>query len=236
MTAADLKQKAKDKLNGQFGYYISVFFTAAVIMVLSEFGLEKLTELIIRLNNNSFADTALRLLIPKCIMFISAPILLSLAIIFLNLVRNPQVKKGGIFDGFKNYNSAFLVSLLKSIFIFLWSLLLIIPGIIKSYAYSMSYYILADNPEMTALEAIRASNEMMKGHKASLFMLYFSFIGWYLLLTLVSIIGAFAQSTAIIIIGYIIMLIGICPLLTWIQASVAEFYQDILDRNADTTM
>ena len=81
----------------------------------------------------------------------------------------------------QNYMKIIQTMLLKDVFIFLWSLLLIIPGIIKSYAYRMVPYILADNPNIGAREAITLSNEMTKGHKFNMFVLDLSFIGWYLL-------------------------------------------------------
>lgn len=81
----------------------------------------------------------------------------------------------------ENYTGIVKTMLLKNIFIFLWSLLLIIPGIIKAYAYSMVPYILADNPNIGVKKAIDLSNEMTKGHKFDMFVLDLSFIGWYLL-------------------------------------------------------
>jgi uncharacterized membrane protein len=81
----------------------------------------------------------------------------------------------------QNYMGIAKTMLLKSIFIFLWSLLLIIPGIIKAYAYRMVPYILADNPNIGASKAIALSNEMTMGHKFDMFVLDLSFIGWYLL-------------------------------------------------------
>ena len=71
-----------------------------------------------------------------------------------------------------------------AVFTFLWSLLLVIPGIIKAYAYSMSFYILADNPELTASEALAKSQSLMRGHKMELFILELSFIGWFFLIGL----------------------------------------------------
>ena len=70
---------------------------------------------------------------------------------------------------------------LRGLFTFLWSLLLIIPGIIKSYAYRMVPYIMADNPQMEATDAITLSRKMMDGEKWKAFVLDLSFIGWYLL-------------------------------------------------------
>ena len=71
-----------------------------------------------------------------------------------------------------------VLGILTMIFTFLWSLLFIIPGIIKAYAYSMTTYILADNPNMKAMDALRESERMMQGHKWELFCLHLSYIGW----------------------------------------------------------
>lgn len=84
------------------------------------------------------------------------------------------------FEG-QNYMGIVKTMLLTKVFIFLWSLLLIIPGIIKSYAYRMVPYILADNPNIGVQKAITLSNEMTMGHKFDMFVLDLSFIGWYLL-------------------------------------------------------
>jgi uncharacterized membrane protein len=70
---------------------------------------------------------------------------------------------------------------LNNIKIFLWSLLFIIPGIIAALNYSMSLFIMAQNPEIGIVEAIELSKKMMKGNKGKLFVLYLSFIGWFLL-------------------------------------------------------
>ncbi|MDO4617541.1 MAG: DUF975 family protein [Lachnospiraceae bacterium] len=88
-----------------------------------------------------------------------------------------------LFNGFKeNFGENFLMRLVKSIFIFLWSLLFIIPGLVKSYSYAMTEYLMARNQGMTAMEAIRESRRLMNGNKMRLFLLNLSFIGWTLLL------------------------------------------------------
>lgn len=81
----------------------------------------------------------------------------------------------------QNYKGIVKTMFVKDIYIFLWSLLLIIPGIIKYYAYRMVPYILAENPNIGVTKAIELSNEMTKGHKFDMFVLDLSFIGWYLL-------------------------------------------------------
>lgn len=70
---------------------------------------------------------------------------------------------------------------LASLFAALWSLLLVIPGIIKQFEYLMVSYILADNPDMPAMDALRKSKQMMKGHKWNAFVLSLSFLGWGIL-------------------------------------------------------
>ena len=83
--------------------------------------------------------------------------------------------------GFKPYLHNVWGMLLMYILIFLWSLLFLIPGIIKTYSYAMTPYILHENPDLTASEAIHRSRMMMKGHKFDLFWLQLSFIGWFFL-------------------------------------------------------
>ena len=81
----------------------------------------------------------------------------------------------------KRYFNIFITMFLRSIYLFLWTLLLIIPGIIKFYAYRMVPYILADNPEMKPGEAIKLSQKMTQGEKLNIFILDLSFLGWFIL-------------------------------------------------------
>lgn len=90
-----------------------------------------------------------------------------------------------------NFKGIISTMLLRDIYIFLWSLLLIIPGIIKTYGYKMVPYILADNPNLGADNAITLSRQMMDGSKFNLFMLELSFLGWYLLGLLALGVGIF---------------------------------------------
>ena len=83
--------------------------------------------------------------------------------------------------GFKYYGRAIGGMLLVQIFTFLWSLLLVIPGIVKAYSYALTPYILIDDPQTSVREAIRKSQRMMTGQKFNLFYLQLSFIGWGLL-------------------------------------------------------
>ncbi len=103
-------------------------------------------------------------------------------VVLLGISRNGSSNFENLFDGFrKGLGNNIVASILVQLFTFLWSLLFIIPGIVKAYSYSMTYFILADNPDMAPTDAIKASQEMMKGKKWRLFCLDFSFFGWYLL-------------------------------------------------------
>ena len=74
-----------------------------------------------------------------------------------------------------------VLSVIKNLYIFLWSLLFIIPGIVKSYAYALAEFITMENPEMSASDCLRLSQERMDGHKKDIFLLDLSFIGWHIL-------------------------------------------------------
>jgi uncharacterized membrane protein len=104
--------------------------------------------------------------------------------VYLKLARGEEISVGDIFHGFEDLWTAIKAQFFLGLFIWLWSLLLIIPGIIKAYAYSMTYFILAENKGMPALEAITLSRKMMDGHKMDLFLLFLSFIGWSILVVI----------------------------------------------------
>lgn len=104
-----------------------------------------------------------------------------LTLFFIRIIRKEKASFGDLFGGFSRFGTTCVAGILVPLFIALWSLLLVIPGIIKSYSYSMTYYILEENENMTATEAITESRRMMDGYKMKLFTLDLSFIGWLLL-------------------------------------------------------
>lgn len=114
------------------------------------------------------------------------------AIFLLNTVRAREASYGNLLDGFGIWGKVIVLSLLQGIFIALWSMLLLVPGIIAAYRYRQAIYILIDDPMKRPLDCIRESKQMMAGHKAELFMLDLSFIGWSLL-TLLPLLGWAAQ-------------------------------------------
>jgi uncharacterized membrane protein len=116
-------------------------------------------------------------------IFVINPLKMGCKAFFKTSAELPHRKMNDLGLGFRdgNYMPVVKTMFLRSLFTFLWSLLFIIPGIIKAYAYRMVPYILADNPKMDANEAITLSRRMMNGQKWRAFVLDLSFIGWYLL-------------------------------------------------------
>ena len=98
--------------------------------------------------------------------------------VFLDRVRGKDIELAEMFTGFKRFSDTLSLGLLQYIYTFLWTLLFIIPGIIKAYSYSMSFYVMKDHPEYTPSQCITESRRLMHGKKFKLFLLDLSFIGW----------------------------------------------------------
>ena len=126
----------------------------------------------------------------------------------LELLDGKEARIEDLFAYFHNWQTTATARLLQSLYVFLWSLLFLIPGIIASYSYAMTGYILAEHPELTASEAIERSKEMMSGNRFRLFCLQLSFIGW-------SILCVFTFG------------IGNLWLTPYKQAATAAFYREI---------
>ncbi len=117
---------------------------------------------------------------------LGSPLKISLSHTYLELASNnkkPEFDMLGF--GFKMcWTESILLNFWSGLYIILWSLLLIVPGIIKAYSYSMANYIMAENPEIKALDAMKKSEAMMDGHKLDLFILDLSFFFWHLLVAI----------------------------------------------------
>ena len=107
----------------------------------------------------------------------------------LNLVDKKNAVFETLFEYFSRWKTTTIARLLRALYVFLWSLLFIIPGIVAGFSYAMTDYILAEDPELTADEAISQSKSIMMGNKWRFFCLQFSFIGWDILATLAFGIG-----------------------------------------------
>ncbi len=146
-------------------------------------------------------------------LFIAGPMLVGVSMFSLSLSRGENARLEQIFEGFKNYGTVLGAYLLMVLFIFLWALLLIIPGIIAGLAYSQTFYILAEDDTIGSMDALRKSKEMMNGYKWKYFCLGLRFIGWALL--------------CILTLG-----IGFLWLSPYIQVSYAKFYEDLKNNQA----
>lgn len=143
-------------------------------------------------------------------IIVSGPLAYGMSKLFLKQARdNEKMDIAGVFDGFKeDFAGNLLLGLMQAIFIALWSMLFVIPGIVKSYAYSMAYFIKNDDPSKGWKQCIDESRAMMKGHKMQLFLLDLSFIGWI-------IVGSFCFG------------IGVLWVEAYMQAARAQFYESI---------
>ncbi len=165
MTRKELKSLAKLQIKGKIGILFLITIVVGLISGLASF-------------------------VPLAGSILSSLILtpafsLGLIYIYFRIASDPNYKPrvSEVFEGFSNFWPMVKVILLQGLFTFLWSLLFIVPGIIKSFSYSQAIYIIAENPNMPAMEAIRQSERMMKGKKMDYFVLGLSFFGWIFLAT-----------------------------------------------------
>jgi uncharacterized membrane protein len=147
--------------------------------------------------------------VPFASLILGGPLMLGWAMWSLAVNRNQDYDYNKIFEGFNNFGNALVTYLLMIVFIILWTLILIIPGIVKALAYSQAFYILADKPDIKPLEALRASEQLMKGNKTKYFLLL-------LLFGLLSLL-------CILTLG-----IGFLFLVPLMQVTFARFYQELI--------
>lgn len=132
---------------------------------------------------------------------------------FLNLIRNEDLAYERLFDGYKDFVRIFLAKFLVAICVAVGFILLIVPGIILQMMLSQTSFILKDDSQISASDAMKKSAEMMKGHKMELFWLELSFIGWIIL--------------SILTFGF-----GFLFLLPYMETTLAHFYEDLKSENA----
>lgn len=181
---SEIKDIALGHLRGNWGGPILVTFVFAVL------------------------STATRSLILS--IFLGGPIALGLTLAYLAFVRGEKTDMlSRMFCGFNDYGRALGLSFMVKLYIFLWTLLLIIPGIVKKYSYAMTFYISEDHKDYTVDQCIEASRTMMYGYKWKLFLLHLGFIGWALL----ALIFTFG--------------IGFLWLAPYIRTSEAVFYEEL---------
>ncbi|MEQ1499812.1 MAG: DUF975 family protein [Parcubacteria group bacterium] len=138
----------------------------------------------------------------------TGPLTLGAIIFALAISRKQDAKVDQLFSGFKRFGTALIAHVLIGVFVLLWSLLLIVPGIIAGLSYGMTFFILADDDNISPREAIKMSKKMMYGHKWKYFKLSLRFAGWFIL--------------SILTLG-----IGLLWVIPYMWVSLAKFYEDI---------
>jgi uncharacterized membrane protein len=162
------------------------------------------------------------------LMILRGPFTLGFAGLYLSRIRGEAFSIKNLFDGFLKFGKSLVLGLLTTIFIFLWSLLFIIPGIIKRLSYSMAFYILHDNPDMKPLQALEKSEQMMDGYKGKYFALKLSFAGW--LLGIAAVAGGimFLPFAWVSLAGGMLAVgIGLCWLWPYMDMTLALFYENL---------
>ncbi|MDR3287935.1 MAG: DUF975 family protein [Peptococcaceae bacterium] len=190
VTRIELKNKAKEQIRGNIGilFLINLIFVLIYVVV----SLIPFVNIISGLLYSVFA--------------------VGLATIYIALTRGERPEVADLFKGFHIFGKAAWLGIITGFFVMLWTLLLVIPGIIKAISYAFAPYILAENPELTAREALRESKRITYGHKMDFFILGWSFFWWELL--------------AVITLG--LAGIYVAP---YIQATIANFYNEIKGDN-----
>lgn len=195
---SEFRSEALQALEGNWGSAALVAFVAMAIT--------SICGSILQIGGTRFVSSDLGSISSILGTIVCLPISYALTVAFLRLLRGVQI---GVNDLFAYYNKrVFMTMLLKFVYVVLWSLLLIVPGIIKSYSYAMTEFLMLDDPELEKNKAIEKSMEMMSGNKMRLFLLDLSFIGWILL--------------CILTLG-----IGVILLEPYIETAHAAFYEDL---------
>jgi len=175
MDRATLKAKAKESLKGKYGDAIAMIIIYGAINYICGFVLGLICGLL------NMADPTVDLLSSILSLVLSGLFMFGYNSYFLKLSRNEEVTYKELFNKKDLLVPYIVITLLTGLFTFLWSLLFIIPGIIAAISYSFVYFVKLDNPELSAMDVLRKSKEMLNGHKMDYFVLSFSFLGWEIL-------------------------------------------------------
>ena len=217
MTSSELRKIARENLSGNWGISVGVALVAAILGgSIAGCGSNvnfSINEDTIRNLPPIFWTVLLPLASCAGILSLTALILggvveLGYAKFLLKQHDKKELRFADLFSQFDRFGTGFAQQFLRTLYTCLWSLLLVIPGIVKGLSDAMTPFILEEHPEMTASEAIKASMKLMDGHKMDLFILGLSFIGWSLLACLT-------------------MGIGFLFLNPYINAAYAAFYRSI---------
>ncbi len=200
MEAKTLRARARANLTGSWGLSIGIAAIAVLLggvlsgpSFLPEVNVKipVLQELANKLNREiQFGNLSFRLNLGSGSLFSFAAFIIG-GVLQLGYCRfllrqhdGRSVEFNDLFSQFDRFGAGFAQRFLRNLYVTLWSLLFIIPGIVKSYAYAMTPFIMAEHPNLTASQAIDLSIQMMDGHKTDLFILDLTFLGWSILASL----------------------------------------------------
>ena len=205
---SELRAQARERLEGKWGTFVLMTFLFYVIQALLQIPGSVGDLFKVLSPENALTSESLSTL-SVILSLLALPLSWGLTVSLLRNHREESVDLENLFDGFRGgrYTRVFCALFLVNLFTFLWALLLIIPGIMKAFSYALTPYIIMDEPELTARQAITRSCEIMEGRRWKLFCLYLSFIGWGIL--------------SLLTFG-----IGFLWLAPYMNASIAAFYED----------
>ncbi|WP_309089089.1 DUF975 family protein [Domibacillus sp.] len=198
MYYSKLRAKARDSLRGNWLIAIGLFVVATLLF--------SAPDLVLNPDEYEFTWKDLLILLFSVLLL---PVSIGLVWAWVDLSRGKKIGFGHLIEPYKTmFGKSILVVILQGLFLFLWTLLFIVPGIIKSFSYLLTYYILRDEPGLSPLQAITKSRRMMDGHKAEALVLGLSFIGWILL-------------------GVVTLFIGFLWIAPYMSVTYAHFYDTL---------
>lgn len=225
MDTGMLRARARGNLRGNWGLSVAVTFVAALFGALltsvSSFDFQMDQEILNKLPEQLIPVLQLWFSVAATLGFASfivgGVVQLGYCRFLLNQHDGQPIAFSDLFSQFDRFGTGFAQAFLRGLYTFLWTLLFIIPGIVKIYSYAMTPFLLAEYPDMTASQAITLSRKMMDGHKGDLFILGLSFFGWALL-------------------NLLTLGIGSLWLNPYINASYAAFYRQLQAETRYTTV
>ena len=164
------------------------------------------------------------------VILVTGAFTLGITLFFLAVFRRQQAGVADVFLGFENFGKALGLLLFQGLFIFLWMLLFIVPGIIASIRYSQAFFIMADDPNKSIRQCMNESKMMMKGNKSKYFCLSLSFIGWMILAVLPGsiiegIAGVMYAPAVVEAIVAVITTLFIVPVTVYMYSAQTGFYE-----------
>jgi uncharacterized membrane protein len=214
MKIGDIKREARQSLKNRWGFAVLLTIVVFAVYVLVPFFVEVIL-------SGGFPqwlneDKGWPVVVSQILTLLLTPVTIGYCWVFLQLLRKEPVQIKSAFQLFSGrwYWKSLGLTILVAIYTFLWSLLFIIPGIIKSIAYSQAYYILKDHPDYSLNQIITESRKMMNGYKWKFFLLELSFIGWAIL-------------------SIITMGIGLLWLVPYIYSTLAKFYEEVSQKREE---